>query len=189
MRNYDDYDDDDYGYDGDNYNRIIISDPVIGDDIGKGNSGNTPITTQPVNDIRITDKNADKAINKVMDAYLQATKHGDTEALISIIAEVQRNEVSRMDGTALKNRMISTYGSDFEITYKVTDKKKMDQTWMDNLNTHIKEEGYNEYASECYAPLGSITISGSLKTETTELKENSETWICKIGKQWYLVGG
>lgn len=79
------------------------------------------------------------------------------------------------------------YGSDLKVTYKLTNRKKEDQDWIDENNKTLKEfYKTDKQLSECYLLEGSVTIKGSKAEDTDEFEE---FWHCKIDNKWYLIGG
>lgn len=163
--NYGKYIDDDYNYDDDN----------------------DKYTTQP-----ITPSKKYNSVKTVMDAYIKAYQKGDTDSLYSLIADFQQDELKQMlnrEDYNIRQELTQRYGADYKITYNITEYKKMDQSWVNEMNDYIKEQGSNNTATECYQPIGTMTISGSKGSDVNEMKESDETWICKFSNGYKLVAG
>ena len=122
----------------------------------------------------------------LMDIMMDGYNERSVKKILSVMPDFMQKEL-KIDDETFKKQIEETYGSDVKVSYKITNKKKEDNEWLEKNNKILKDMyKTDKQASECYLLEGTITFKGSKKEDTDEIEE---TWHCKIDDKWYLLFG
>lgn len=145
---------------------------------GSGNGGGTAVKEK-------------RTPEYLFDQYVKAYTKADIDAARDIFppfyVRYAKNSLTKEKlETSLKNAK-KEYGNDFNITYKITDKIKMDEDELEELNDDL-EKYYDAdvRADECYILKGTITFKGSKYEDPDPI---DSTRYCKFDGTWYFVQG
>ena len=125
----------------------------------------------------------------LLDYMIEGYNKRDPQYLLDVMPDFMQEKMKKymMSKESFKAKLEEQFGDDVKVSYKITNKKKEDQDWIDEANNTLKTD-YNtdKKVSECYLIEGTITFKGSKAEDTDDIEE---LWHCKIDNKWYLIGG
>lgn len=132
------------------------------------------------------DIHKDGTAEDFMDVMVAGYNERDVEKIKSVMPDFMQSEF-KITNDQFKEGIESAYGTDLKVSYKITDKKKVTDEWLEQNNKYLKEMyKTDKQMTECYEIKGTITFKSSKKEDTDEIEE---TWHCKIDDKWYLIFG
>lgn len=132
-----------------------------------------------------TSGKAEDLLDYMVEGYNKRDPQYILDVMPDFVQEKLKESMSKKE--EWKKSLEDHFGEDVKVTYKLTNRKKEDQEWIDKNNETLKEfYKTDKKLSECYALEGSITFKGSKAEDTDDIEE---LWHCKIDNKWYLIGG
>ena len=136
----------------------------------------------------------DATAEELLERGNQATYNADVDAYLSLVPDFQKAElkkyITKEELINQYNKLKQEYGEDAKVTYNITNKTKKDDSWIEDNNKYLQEEyKTNIKMIECYELEGTMTKSGSLKTDVDD-NPFYETWYCKFsdGTTGFIFG-
>ena len=134
-------------------------------------------------------KNADGKAVKVVETYMQAYENKDINNILNSYPDYMRKTLEESTSpeeiwNSLQESFVATYGDDWKASYTIGETEEIAETELTSLQQYINEYyGANTTMSKAYWVNADLTLSGSLSTQTMNLK----LAVAQIGEQWYVV--
>lgn len=138
-------------------------------------------------------ENGNYSVEQLLGFYSEGIEKADYNSFMKILpASISRYQAGALYGgeSSFKEECAyihEEYGYDLKITFNITNRKEESQEWLEENQQYLRRElGINAQLTKAYLLEGTMTMSGSRKTETREIEE---LWYCEIDGTWGLIAG
>lgn len=129
----------------------------------------------------------DVSIETLLERETESIYKADVNMYLSIFPKFLQSDVAKKinkeELTKKYDELKKEYGEDAKMTYTITKKTKMNDDWIKDSNEFYSKKYKTDIKLiECYELEGTLTKSGTLKTDVND-NPFSEKWFCKFSDE------